>query len=299
VAEEHCRPALPAGLAVLFGDGGAGRTLPAALPAGRLVRPDLDRLRLGPKPTTVPRPAYWLSDRPASAALWRRLHAEHARSGLWPLLLAGLGERPQRPWVAGEVDPEPAAEVDGHDAAGFLATRWTNYVEGMERAAREEDGSASNLDQELAPLGRAWPGLAPAAEPLQDPAVLADWYAGLLADGTPRLGLVAADRSADALAVTGWLGPCNYVPRTAPLAAVVRSWEDRFGVRVVGIGFDTLHLSVAAPPATLEHALWVAAEHLAFCPDNVQADLVGFGPNPLAAYAEQIRGEQSWAFWWD
>jgi Domain of unknown function (DUF4253) len=233
VAEEHCRPALPAGLAVLFGDGGAGRTLPAALPAGRLVRPDLDRLRLGPKPTTVPRPAYWLSDRPASAALWRRLHAEHARSGLWPLLLAGLGERPQRPWVAGEVDPEPAAEVDGHDAAGFLATRWTNYVEGMERAAREDDGSASNLDQELAPLGRAWPGLAPA------------------------LG-------------SGWSGSARHPPPQR-----------------------------RRPPATLEHALWVAAEHLAFCPDNVQADLVGLGPNPLAAYAEQIRGEQSWAFWWD
>jgi hypothetical protein len=290
---------LPAGLAVLFGDGGVGRGLPVALPPGRLVRPDLDHLNLGPKPkgTTVAPLAYWLSEQPATAALWRRLHAEHGQSGLWPLLLQGLDHRPQRPWVVGEVDPEPAGEIDGYDAAGFLATMWTSWVELAERAA-EETGVSCDF-HEVAPFGRAWPGLAPAGELLEDPAVVADGYAGLLADGTARLGLVAADRSADTIAVTGWLGPCNYVPRTAPLAAVVRSWEDRFGVRVVGIGFDTLHLSVAAPPATPQHALQVAAEHFAFCTDNIVADLIGFSPNPLAAYAEQIRGERSWAFWWD
>jgi Domain of unknown function (DUF4253) len=78
---------------------------------------------------------------------------------------------------------------------------------------------------------------------------------------------------------------------------VVRSWEDRFGVRVVRVGSDTLHLSVAAPPTTVEHALRVAAEHWAFCPDNVFQ-----GPadaNTLTSYAEQIRGKNSWSFWWD
>jgi hypothetical protein len=290
-------PALPAGLGMLFGDGGVGRSLPVALPAGRLVRPALEHLRLGPKPTTVTRPAYWLSERPATATLWRRLHAEHAQSGLWPLLLQGLDDRPQRPWVVGEVDPEPASEIDGYGAAAFLATMWTNWVQLVERAAGET--GVSCYFHEVAPFGRAWPGLAPAGEPLEDPGVVAAWYAGLLADGTPRLGLVAADRSADTLAVSGWLGPCNYAQTTAALAAVVRSWEDRFGVRVVGIGFDTLQLSVAAPPATPEHALQVAAEHFAFCPDNILADLIGFSPNPLAAYAKQLRGEQSWAFWWD
>jgi hypothetical protein len=47
------------------------------------------------------------------------------------------------------------------------------------------------------------------------------------------------NRSADTLAVTGWIGPANHA-QTAPLAAVVRSWEDRFGVRVTRVGFDTL-----------------------------------------------------------
>ncbi|MFE5097540.1 hypothetical protein ACFRCI_46545 [Streptomyces sp. NPDC056638] len=30
--------------------------------------------------------ALWLSDEPAEAGLWMRMHAEHTRSGLWPLL---------------------------------------------------------------------------------------------------------------------------------------------------------------------------------------------------------------------
>jgi hypothetical protein len=70
--------------------------------------------------------------------------------------------------------------------------------------------------------------------------------------------------------------------------------EDRFGVRVVQVGFDILHLSVAAPPVTTDHALQVAAEQFAFCPDNIQQG--GEGSDSLAAYAEQIRGKNSWWF---
>ncbi|MBB5828353.1 DUF4253 domain-containing protein [Micromonospora carbonacea] len=51
---------------------------------------------------------------------------------------------------------------------------------------------------------------------------------------------------------------------------------------------------MAAPPTAAGHALRVAAEHLAFCPDNVRQ-----GSGSLAAYAEEIRGRQSWSFWWD
>jgi Domain of unknown function (DUF4253) len=86
--------------------------------------------------------------------------------------------------------------------------------------------------------------------------------------------------------VTGWIGPANHA-QTAPLAAVVRSWEDRFGVRVTRVGFDTLDLSVAAPPQRTEHALHVAAEHFAFCPDNLQQ--ASPGQDTLGGYAEQMR----------
>ena len=126
------------------------------------------------------------------------------------------------------------------------------------------------------------------------PDAVADRCAEQVIRGGTRLGLVAVDRGANALAVTGWTGPVNYFDQVSPLAAVVRSWEDRFGVRLLGIGFDTLDLSVAAPPVTFGHALHVAAEHWMFCPDKVEQS-----GRDLAGYAEQICGETLWTLWWD
>jgi Domain of unknown function (DUF4253) len=122
---------------------------------------------------------------------------------------------------------------------------------------------------------------------------VADRCAEQALDGDLRLGLVAVRRGADALVATGWTGAVNYFQPVAPLAAVVRSWEDRFGARVVGLGGATALLSVAAPPVTYEHALQVAAEHLICCPDSI------LGARTLAEYAEQICGETTWSFWWD
>ncbi|MGV2917029.1 DUF4253 domain-containing protein [Streptomyces alfalfae] len=87
----------------------------------------------------------------------------------------------------------------------------------------------------------------------------------------------------------------NYDNDTATFSAVVRDWEDRFGVRVVGVGFSTLNLSVAAPPSGLEEALAIAAEHFAFCPDNIWQG----AHRDLAAYAEQLIDLNCWEFWWD
>jgi hypothetical protein len=98
------------------------------------------------------------------------------------------------------------------------------------------------------------------------------------------------------LATSGWAGLANYTNDTGKISAVVRDWERRFGVRVVGVGFADLFLSVAAPPTTLDEALPVAAEHFALCPDNVWQ---GQKPYTLAAYAERLVGINSWEFWWD
>ena len=289
MADADDAPKLPAPLAALLADGGSGRALPVALPAGRLVWP-------GPRDrshaSAVTGPAYWLSDGSVTATLWARLRAEHRRSGLWPMLLEGLDHEPARPWVVGEVDPEPVSDVDEHDAAGFFAKRWAAMVRPPNDEWLQELQEESGVDF-LASFGRDWPGPAVPGEPIDDPAAVADRCADQVAHGGTRLGLVAVDRGADALAVMGWRGPVNYVDQVSPLAAVVRSWEDRFGVRLVGIGFETLYLSVAAPPVTFEHALHVAAEHWMLCPENVEES---WG---LAGYAEQICGETSWTFWWD
>ncbi len=38
----------------------------------------------------------------------------------------------------------------------------------------------------------------------------------------------------------------------------------------------------------------VAAEHFAFCPDNVVQ-----GPGTIRAYAAKILQDDIWVFWWD
>ena len=77
------------------------------------------------------------------------------------------------------------------------------------------------------------------------------------------------------------------------LAAVPRSWEERFGAVVVGIGFDTLTLAVQRPVRE-SSAEAVAAEHLAMCPDNVFQGVGG-----IREYAQTLVGASSWEFWWD
>jgi hypothetical protein len=63
---------------------------------------------------------------------------------------------------------------------------------------------------------------------------------------------------------------------------------------VIGVGFADLYVSVAAPPADQGEALRVAAEHFAFCPDNIWQ-----GKSPLSAYANGLIDAPIWRFWWD
>ncbi|MEV4218010.1 DUF4253 domain-containing protein [Nonomuraea sp. NPDC049725] len=268
---------LPPELCPLFADGGRGRALGIAVPEGGMVWPDPGYTGQGP----AARPAFWMSDEPVSGADWRRFHAEHPRSGLWPVLL----DESAQPWSVGQVVPDEPVQIDHFTADGFMAEVWQEWVSQM---------PAQDALDELDPYGAICPGLAPPGTPVAHPDEVAAWYAGVLAERGMPLGLVAAPRGADALAVMGWQGALHHNEWMVPLAAVVRSWEERFGARVVGVGFNTLELSVAAPPVEPEHAMRVAAEHWTFCPDNVVQ-----GPGDLRGYAQQIIGEHAWSFWWD
>jgi hypothetical protein len=260
----------------LFGDGGRDRVLSVPLPAGSFVWPDTGYTRL----PSAKRPAFWLSDEPADSLTWAALRAEHPRSGLWPVLL----DETAQPWSAGQIMPDEARLIGEFSAAGFMAEVWEEWVARVPMDALTE----------VEPFGVLCPGPAEPGELQADPDEVADWYAGLVASrGTP-LGLAAVSRGADALAVMGWQGALHHNEWMVPMAAVVRSWEDRFGARVVGMGFNTLDLSVAAPPVDHDHAVHVAAEHWAFCPDNIVQ-----GAGDLTGYAEQILGRHAWSFWWD
>ncbi len=256
----------------------SGRALGLHLPAGALV----DTTDEGP----WHEPLLWRADERAVPGGWTAL--EPARpTGLLPVVLdVGDGHGEPDRW---ELMPGEMSYPGDHDAEEVLAEFWEEYA-----------GDAE-----------AWPGLAGPGpqhhardqeqDQDQDPDAVATRVAdSLLADGgplkAPHLALVPARRSADIPTAIGWTGPANNEGDTARLSAVLRSWEDRFGIRVVALGFDHLLVSVAAPPATLAEAEALAAEHVAFCPATIGPD----GDPTLRAYAEhRILAQPTWHFWWD
>lgn len=117
--------------------------------------------------------------------------------------------------------------------------------------------------------------------------------------GSGPLTTADAGRPADVPAVLGWAGFCNYHPYQdhVRLCAVLRRWEERYGAVLVRIGRATLHLSVAFPPTADDECRRLAAEHVAFCPDQQDPQNGDF--STLSRYAGMMRGARSWRFWWD
>lgn len=230
-------------------------------------------------------PLLWCTDAPVAPGDWSRLRTAGRPLGLLPVLIDG-GRRDQWP-AEWDLIPEDASYPGDHDPDEVLAAYWAE-------CAPEELGAAP----------AEWPGLAPAPADTGSPrspddlaAEMADLFTG--PEGwfpNTRAALVPARRSADVLAAIGWSGPINYESDVARLGAVLRSWEDRYGIRVLMLGFDTLTVTVGRPPTTLDEARALAAEHFAFCPDNIdQAP-----PYDLDDYAEKsLLNQTTWAFWWD
>jgi hypothetical protein len=74
------------------------------------------------------------------------------------------------------------------------------------------------------------------------------------------------------------------VPNGAAGRRVLRSWEDRFGARLLQVGFAEIRLLAGRPARTIEAAQHVAAEHYAFrdeCGTNDLCDVAGITASPL------------------
>ena len=72
--------------------------------------------------------------------------------------------------------------------------------------------------------------------------------------------------------------------------AALRSWEDRFGAALLQLGPGAvLRVLAERPPATIEAATALAAEHWAFgeASDSVQVIAAALIATPV------------WSFWWD
>ncbi|MFJ6782430.1 DUF4253 domain-containing protein [Streptomyces yangpuensis] len=267
-----------------------GRSLGLDLPPGEVVAGS-GRRRWG----KALEPLVWVSDDAVGVgALAAHRGPQLAAAGLQAVLLQ---DRPglERWWQDREFAPERMSDPDDHHVEPVLREFWSRVVPDPEEG---EEGA-----EIIAPFGRDWPGLAVSGPPDgpdgPDPEVAACELADDLIERgwlpAPRLALVPSRRGADVPTALGWGGPTNYENDTALISVVLRSWEDRFGARLVALGFDELHLSVAVPPATTARALPVAAEHFALSPDNVWQ-----GSGSIRAYTEEaVTGSGHWSFWWD
>lgn len=248
---------------------------------GRLIAPD-------PKLVSADStgPVLWLGSEPQSdgGKRWSALSKAFPNTGLWPLLLQSMSGEPRRPWEDGELDPTSSESSDAEQALSLLARSWSDNM-----PVEEENDSARDA---IRPFGANFPGLAS----IRGTSVkhdAPDRVAKEIASKDRRLGLVAVERSADAVAVIGWMGAINHAD-AGSLSSVLRSWEDRFGTVVVGVEFDVLTLAVRRPPITEDEALATAAEHFAFCPDNIYQ-----GVGSIKKYASGLVNSHRWDFWWD
>jgi len=107
------------------------------------------------------------------------------------------------------------------------------------------------------------------------------------------IGLVPARRPADVLPTVGWRTTGRF-PTSLPIAAVLRSWEARFGARLLDVGPGAqIRLLVERPPRGMEAAERVAAEHFAFCDESA-----GQGLHDIAGIAASLVNAPVWTCWW-
>lgn len=231
---------------------------------------------------------------PDSGRVWAALSQAQAQSGLVPFLLSGIDGAPERPWNTQEFrDPDDLTELDHLDAAELLREDWlrqtTEYDDYDEEDEEYEDEDfARSIAEEVAPFPRRqFPGLAQA----EDHPLSADQFGRVLSGlGPARVGLVPG-RPADALPMIGW----NAALVTAvPKAAVLRSWEDRFGARLLRVGLAEFSVLAQRPPRTLESAQHLAAEHWAFC-----NEFGGTGLHDVRGITASLMSSPIWTFWWD
>jgi hypothetical protein len=227
----------------------------------------------------------WVTDDPMrdAGAAWFALSRAHAETGLVPVLLSDEDVQPGQEPYFGFYSPVDVALIDQVTAAGHLAGNWEG----------EDVADDPYFAARFAPFGPAFPGLAPAeAKPLP-----ADWLRGAVAIELPSayLGLVAAGRPADVPAVVGWQAYGAPGDEGVEMGTVLRSWEDRFGARLLRIGAgSTLQVLVERPPRSRAHARHVAAEHLLVADECTRRS--GYS---VAELGDVLIDKPIWTFWWD
>jgi Domain of unknown function (DUF4253) len=253
-----------------------------ALPPGRQRRAVS---RFGDDGQETSGPAYWVTDDLVSESglTWFELGQRSSSTGLVPVLLESDTRNAARPWESGELRPVDLSGITALDAATVLRRRWSLSV--------PSNMEIIEFSEMFSPYSAMFPGLGLAEQIAVSAAELREVLA---TQPAARLALFPLARSADIVAYVGWPGAGSLYDTAAPVSAVLRSWEERYGARVFRVGPDTIDLIVQRPPRHPADALAVAAEQFALCPDIVvQAE------GSIQALADQILGEPLWSLWWD
>lgn len=249
------------------------------LPPGRRVR-----AREGPN-----EPVAWVTDEPVESAgrAWLALSGMAAATGLQPMLQVTPDWIPEYLPEEDFYEPYAVDDLDDMNAADILAALW----EGRTWGAGDPRAAA-----QFRPYSGEFPGLAP---PAAGPPLTKEETERVLGSLPPaHVCLVAAGRPADVLTVTGWQVSDAW---DSPLlvSAVLRSWEDRFGARLLQLGPSAeIRLLVDRPARTLAAAQAVAAEAWAFGHAWIDQEH-SVELTALSDIAPQLLNAPVWAFWWD
>ncbi|MFI0448674.1 DUF4253 domain-containing protein [Actinomadura sp. 6N118] len=225
---------------------------------GRLAAHGIDVPDLEPLAGAVTM-AVFASEGNEALAWWHRLRAAHDRTGLWPVL----------------TDAVPSSRSD--PAARLAQAADLNGAEVL-------NGEMSELEGML----HQWP---------DEPYRIDGFGLPYLADGGPAPVLVALVEAEHGWQVPTLLdyGDRNDCPPPAVHGAVLRHWNQGYGVELVCLERSALELLVTRPPRTEMEALTFAWEYVTYCADGMdlyQADAI---PDLAASLidAEVVR------LWWD
>jgi len=244
------------------------------LPAGRRVVP-----MGGPG-----EPVAWVTTEPVPDAgrVWSALWDAHEQTGLVPVLLTD-GEKDEDFFFYG--GPADLTALDDLDAAELLAEWWER-----KRSSDEEEDSDHRATIR-GPFSSQFPGLAPRED---TPLSMGQLHQVLGSLPEAPIGLVPTRRAADVLPTVGWCTTDQF-QTPLPIAAVLRSWEARYGARLLTLGPGAqIQLLVERPPRTTEAAQAIAAEHLAFCDE-----CAGQGLRDIPGITASLVNAPTWTFWWD
>ena len=210
----------------------------------------------------------WITDEPVEDAgqKWLELYRAYPETGLYPVLL--VDDDQPAGWEIDSLFPNQPFELDNYNLADVL-----------------QFSAENNFDPPRTSNGPGGPSSGP-----QD----ADASEALIAAlPDARIALVETPRGADAISYMGWTGNATY-DTTEAIATAVRSWEERYGARVVQAGPNSLTIAIDRPPANSDEAAALSEELVLLDPD-LEA---GGAPIPVVELGDGLLGQHLWTLWW-